>query len=70
MYPCPTELVFARAFRVQGHQNVVQVVGIDDRPPQPLLLLELCSATLDDIVYEGNYSVQDTLRCGKICTAL
>ena len=70
MYPCSTEFVFARAFRVQGHQNVVQLVGLDDRPQQPLLLLELCGATLDDIVYEGNYSVQDTLRCGKICTAL
>ena len=47
--------------------------GCADRPPQPLLLLELCSATLDDIVYEGNRlgcSLQDTLRCGKICTAL
>ena len=57
------------AFRVQGHQIVVQLVDIDDRPPQPLLLLELCAGSLDDIVYEGNRlgcSLQDTLRLSLI----
>ena len=73
MYPCSSKFVLVRAVRVQGHQNVIKLVGIDDRPAQPLLLMELCAGTLDDTANEGsplNCSLENILRYGSLCNAL
>ena len=37
--------------RLQGHPNVVRLLGASIRPPRPLLALELCRSSLFDVLH-------------------